>query len=192
VNLPLLLFAAILTSNIALIYFLGMCPFLALSRKLDVALGMGMAVTFVTTLTAVANWLINAYVLLPFGLLYLQFLVFIITIATLVQIVEIFLDRYAPALYLSFGIFLPLITVNCAILGVSLFMVLRSYTLAQTVVYSFGSGIGWMLAIVLLGGLRKRLVYSRPPLAFGEPGIAAILAGIMALAFLGFTGVADV
>jgi Na+-transporting NADH:ubiquinone oxidoreductase subunit F len=138
-SLPLLLFASILTSNIALIYFLGMCPFLALSRKIDVALGMGLAVTFVMTLTAAVNWLIYTWVLVPFGLAYLQFLVFIVTIAMLVQIVEIFVDRYSPTLYQSFGIFLPLITVNCAILGVSLFMVLRDYT--------FPAGAGLQLRV---------------------------------------------
>ena len=187
-NHLLLLFASIITSNIALTYFLGMCPFVAISKNIKVAFGMGMAVTFVMTITAAANWLINTHILVPFGLEHLQFLIFIITIAFLVQIIEIFLDRFSPALYHAFGIFLPLITVNCAILGISLFTMLRAYSLPQTLVFGFGSGIGWMLAIVAIGALRKKLVFSDPPENFGASGITAILAGIMALAFIGFTG----
>lgn len=190
-SLPLLLFASIVTSNIALTYFLGMCPFITISKNLDVAIGMGAAVTFVMTVTAAANWVLNYLVLVPLGLPFLQFLVFIVTIAFLVQIIEIFLDRFSPSLYQAFGIFLPLITVNCAILGLSLFMVLRSYGFVQSVVYAFGSGLGWMLAITAMGGLRRRLVFSDPPAAFGDAGITAILAGLMALAFIGFTGVAS-
>jgi Na+-transporting NADH:ubiquinone oxidoreductase subunit E len=190
-SLPLLLFASIVTSNIALTYFLGMCPFITISKNLDVAIGMGAAVTFVMTVTAAANWVLNYLVLVPLGLPFLQFLVFIVTIAFLVQIIEIFLDRFSPSLYQAFGIFLPLITVNCAILGLSLFMVLRSYDFVQSVVYAFGSGLGWMLAITAMGGLRRRLVFSDPPAAFGDAGITAILAGLMALAFIGFTGVAS-
>ncbi|MCK4537341.1 MAG: NADH:ubiquinone reductase (Na(+)-transporting) subunit E [Candidatus Krumholzibacteria bacterium] len=190
-NLLLLLFASIVTSNIALTYFLGMCPFVTISKNVKVAFGMGMAVTFVMTMTATANYLINHYVLIPFGLQYLQFLVFIVTIAALVQVIEIFLDRYSPTLYAAFGIFLPLITVNCAILGVSLFVMLRVYNFWQTVVFGFGSGVGWMLAIIAIGGLRKKLIFCDPPENFTAPGITAILAGIMALAFIGFTGMAS-
>ncbi len=190
-RIALILFASILTSNIALTYFLGMCPFVTISKNIGVAAGMGITVTFVMTITAVANWIINTYILIPFGLEFLQFLVFIITIATIVQIIEIFIDRFSPTLYHAFGIFLPLITVNCAILGISLFMVLRSYSFQETLLYSFGSGVGWLLAIITIGGLRKKLVFSDPPVNFGDPGITAILAGIMALAFIGFTGVAS-
>ena len=188
-ELLLLLIASILTNNIALSYFLGMCSFIVLSKDIGVAYGMGAAVTFVITITAIANWLINYYVLLPLQLEYLQFLVFIVTIATIVQIIEIFFDRFLPGLYYAFGIFLPLITVNCTVLGVSLFMVLRSYNFAQTVFYSLGSGLGWMLAIVTIAGFRKRLIFSDPPENFSAQGITAILAGIMALAFIGFTDV---
>lgn len=188
-ELVLLMFAAVITNNIALTYFLGMCPFVSISKNIDVALGMGMAVTFVMTITACFNWLINRYILIPLNIEFFQFLVFIISIATLVQILEIVIDRFFPFLYLSFGIFLPLITVNCAILGVSLFMVLRDYNLAQTFIYSMGSGLGWMLAIVTMGGLRKRLIFSKPLSDLGETGITAVLAGLMALAFIGFTGV---
>ena len=187
----LILLASMLTSNIALTYFLGMCPFVTISKNIKVATGMGVAVTCVMTITATANWLINALLLQPLGLGFLQFLVFIVTIATIVQILELVLDRYAPRLHHAFGIFLPLITVNCAILGISLFMVLRSYSFAQTVVYSFGSGIGWLLAIITMGALRKRLIFSTPLRDFGDAGITAILAGIMALAFVGFAGMAS-
>jgi len=188
-ELFLLLFASIVTSNIALTYFLGMCPFLAISKEIKVATGMGAAVTVVMTFTSLANWLINNLILLPAKLEFLQFLIFIITIAAMVQVLEMFLDRYSPTLYSAFGIFLPLITVNCAILGVSLFMVLRSYSLIETIFYSFGSGLGWTVAIVAIGGLRKGLIFSDPPKNFGAAGITAILAGLMALAFIGFTGV---
>ncbi len=187
----LILFASIISSNIALTYFLGMCPFVTISKNLGVATGMGIAVTAVMVLTATANWLINHYLLIPLDLLYLQFLVFIVTIATIVQILEIVIDRYLPKLYHAFGIFLPLITVNCAILGISLIMGLRSFSFTETVVYSTGSGLGWLLAIVAMGALRKRLVFSKPPKHFGATGITAILAGIMALAFIGFSGMAN-
>ncbi len=186
----LILFASIISSNIALSYFLGMCPFVTISRDIGVAAGMGAAVTAVMTLTAAANWLINYYLLVPLGLEFLQFLVFIVTIATIVQILEMLIDRYSPKLYHAFGIYLPLITVNCAILGISLFMLLRGYSFGETVMYSFGSGIGWLLAIISLGALRRRLVFSNPPEHFGATGITAILAGIMALAFIGFAGMA--
>jgi len=189
-NLLLILFASILTSNIALTYFLGMCPFVTISKNIKVAFGMGWAVTFVMVVTAVSNWLINHFVLIPYELDYLQFLVFIVTIATMVQIIEIFMDRYTPHLYQAFGIFLPLITVNCSILGISLFMVLRSYGFMQTVAFSLGSGLGWLLAIIAIGALRKKLVFSSPLRNLGPTGITAILAGIMALAFIGFTGIA--
>ena len=191
-NLLLILFASILTGNIALSYFLGMCPFVTISKNIKVAYGMGLAVTFVMVVTATVNWLVNYFILVPLHIEFLQFLVFIVSIATMVQVIEIFLDRYFPGLYHAFGIFLPLITVNCSILGVSLFMVLRTYDFWQTLFYSFGSGVGWLLAIVAIGALRKKLVFSEPPKHFGVTGITAVLAGIMALAFIGFTGIARV
>ncbi len=190
-NLIVIIFASIFTSNIALTFFLGMCPFITISKKLDVALGMGIAVTFVMTITAAVNWIIYYKILShpSLNLQYLQFLVFIISIAAIVQILEIFIDRYFPTLYHAFGIFLPLITVNCAILGISLFMVLRSQSFIESTVYAFGSGIGWLLAIVTMGAIRKKLVFSKPLSDFGEAGITAIIAGVMALGFIGFTGV---
>ena len=191
-NFIFIVLGSILTGNIALTYFLGMCPFITISKNIKVAFGMGIAVTFVMTITATVNWIINFFILLPLGLDFLQFLVFIITIATLVQIIEIFLDRFIPGLYQAFGIFLPLITVNCAILGVSIIMILKPYDFGQTIAYSFGSGIGWLLAIISIGALRKKLVFSNPPVNFGPAGITAILAGIMALAFIGFSGMINI
>jgi len=190
INLLVILFASILTSNIALTYFLGMCPFVTISKNMKVAYGMGLAVTFVMVVTAMTNWLINKFILEALGIEFLQFLVFIVTIAAMVQIIEIFIDRYFPALYHAFGIFLPLITVNCAILGISLFMVLRTYGFFETLFFSVGSGLGWLLAIVSIGALRKKMIFSNPLEHFGVTGITAVLAGLMALAFIGFTGIA--
>ena len=188
-SIPLLLFASIVTSNIALTYFLGMCPFITISKNLDVAVGMGAAVTFVMTITAAANWVLNFLVLVPLGLGFLQFLVFIVTIAFLVQIIEIFLDRFSPSLYQAFGIFLPLITVNCAILGGSLFMVQRDYGVVESVAYGIGSGAGWALAIVALAGLREKMRYSDIPAGLQGLGITFITSGLVALAFLGIGGI---
>ncbi len=188
-NLLLIMFVSIISGNIALTYFLGMCPFISMSKRIDVAAGMGFAVTFVMVITSATNYLINKYILIPMGLEFLQFLVFIVTIAMIVQILEIYIDRYSPALYASFGLFLPLITVNCSILGVSLLMNLRSYNLSETLFFSFGSGVGWLLAIITMGALRRRLSFSNPLSGFGDTGITAIVAGIMAMAFMGFSGV---
>jgi Na+-transporting NADH:ubiquinone oxidoreductase subunit E len=183
--------AAMITNNIALTYFLGMCPFVAISKNVKVAAGMGFAVTVVMVITAVVNHAVYYYVLLPLRLDYLYFLVFIVSIAALVQMLEILIDRYLPGMYMSFGIYLPLITVNCAILGVSLFMILREYGYMQTVAYALGSGCGWALAIVAMAGLRKYLVLSDIPEPLGEVGITAILAGLMSLAFFGFAGIVN-
>ena len=188
-SIPLLLFASIVTSNIALTYFLGMCPFITISKNLDVAIGMGAAVTFVMTVTAAANWVLNYLVLVPLGLPFLQFLVFIVTIAFLVQIIEIFLDRFSPSLYQAFGIFLPLITVNCAILGASLFMVERSYTFAETLVYGAGSGTGWCLAIIAMAAIQKKLRYANVPVGLQGFGQSMIVTGLIAIGFMLFAGV---
>lgn len=187
-NLFVLILASAITNNIALTYFLGMCPFIALSKNLRAASGMGVAVTFVTVGTSVINIIIYQGILLPLGLEFLSFLVFIMSIAAFVQILEIMIERFIPTLYMAFGIFLPLITVNCVILAVSLFMQLRDYSILETLAYSFGSGVGWLLAIVAMAGLRKYLSLSRPLKLLGEAGMTLVLAGIMSLAFLGFTG----
>jgi len=196
INLFLLFFASVFTSNILLANFLGMCSYVAISRNLKASLGLGVAVTFVTTSTAVINWLLNEYLLKPgvmnFGmdLKYLQFIVFIIVIAAFVQFVEMFLEKVSPFLYNTLGIFLPLITVNCAILGVSLFMIIRKYTLMQAFIFGLGGGLGWFLAIVIMAGIQLKLRFSNIPAPMKGIGITMISTGLMAMAFMGFAGVA--
>jgi Na+-transporting NADH:ubiquinone oxidoreductase subunit E len=182
-------FAAVFTNNILLSYFLGMCPFTSVSREVKTAMGLGFAVIFVMTFTAGLNWLAYTYVLIPLKLEFFRFILFIIIIAAFVQLVEMVIDRYSPTLYQALGIFLPLITVNCAILGVSLFMVIREYSLIVSVAYGFGSGVGWLLAILAMAGIRQKMNVSRVPEGLQGPGITLIVAGLMALAFIGFTGV---
>ena len=184
----IIILSSAIINNISLTYFLGTCPFIALSKNVRAAFGMGVAVTFVIVVTAAVNHILYYNVLLPLGVDFLSFVVFILSIAAIVQLLEIFIERFLPALYMAFGIFLPLITVNCAILGVSLFMILREYEFLDALAYSFGSGVGWMLAITAMAGLRKYLALSRPVRLLGEAGITLVLAGFMALAFLGFTG----
>ena len=192
---------AVFVENMALAFFLGMCSFLAVSRQVKTAFGLGMAVIFVLTITVPMNNLIYARFLQPGALAWLHpglagqdlsflgFLTYIGTIAAMVQIVEMTLDRFAPPLHAALGIFLPLIAVNCAILGASLFMVERSYTLAESAVFGLGSGIGWALAIIALAGIRERLRYSNPPPALRGLGLTFILVGLMALGFMAFGGV---
>ncbi len=182
-------FAAVFTGNILLSYFLGMCPFASVSREVKTALGLGCAVVFVMTSTAALNWLAYRFILKPLELEYFRFVLFIIIIAAFVQFVEMVIDRYSPKLYYNLGIFLPLITVNCAILGASLFMVIRDYSFIVTVGYGFGSGLGWLLAILAMAGIRQRLANDRIPAGLQGPGITLIIAGLMALAFIGFAGV---
>ncbi len=184
-------FAAVFTNNILLMYFLGMCPFTSVSREVKTAFGLGLAVVFVMTCTALLNWLAYHYILVPLNLEFFRFIMFIIIIAAFVQFVEMVIDRYSPKLYYALGIFLPLITVNCAILGASLFMVIRDYTFIVTAGYGFGSGVGWLLAIMAMAGIRQRLAHSRIPRGLDGPGITLIIAGLMALAFIGFTGVLE-
>ena len=181
-------FASIFTGNILLAYFLGTCSFLAVSTQVKTSLGLGMAVTFVITITAALNYLAYWYILEPLGLDYLRYIVFIIIIAATVQLSEMVIERYSETLYLNLGIFLPLITVNCAVLGVCLFMVIRKYTFVQSVMFGAGSGIGWMMAILALAGIRQRLNEKRIPEALQGPGIALIISGLMAMAFIGFSG----
>ena len=184
-----IIFASLFTSNIALTYFLGMCPFIAVSRDIRTASGMGFAVTFVMVITAAINWPLYHLLLVPFRIEYLQYLGFFVVIAATVQIVEIVIERFFPVLHLNMGVFLPLITVNCAILGLSLFMILRDYSFVQGIVYALGGGAGWTLAIVAMAGLRAKLIFADVPEALQGPGITMIIAGIMALAFMGFAGI---
>ena len=182
------LFAAVFTNNILLTNYLGMCSFLGASREVKTSLGLGAAVIFVMATTSVLNWVVYYAVLAPLDLVYLRFIVFIIVIAAFVQLVEMVIERVSEALYAALGIFLPLITVNCAILGVSLFMIIRKYTLATAFGYGLGSGIGWALAILAMAGIRQKMKRSRVPRGLEGAGITLIIAGFMALAFMGFNG----
>jgi Na+-transporting NADH:ubiquinone oxidoreductase subunit E len=188
-HLLVILFASVFTDNILLARFLGMCSFLSVSRQVKTAVGLGFAVVFVMTFTTALDWLAYRYVLQPYAIEYFRFILFIIIIAAFVQFIEMAIERYSPILYQNLGIFLPLITVNCAILGVSLFMVIRDLGLLESIVFGFGSGAGWMLAIVAMAGIREKLNNARIPYGLQGPGITLIIAGLMALAFIGFTGV---
>ncbi len=188
-----LFFAAIFTNNILLTNFLGLCPFLAISRDFRSATGLGAAVVFVMTCTAILNFLVYAYVLLPLNLEHFRYIVFIVVIAAFVQLVEMAVERYFPALYYVLGIFLPLITVNCAILGASLFLIIRQYTLWQSAAYGAGSGIGWMLAIMAVGAIRDKIQKSATlPRGLEGPAITLLITGLMALAFTAFSGMIQI
>lgn len=200
VNLAL---KAIFVENIALAYFLGMCSFLAVSKKVDTAMGLGLAVIFVLTITTPLNAVINNYVLKEGALAwaigderagetdlsFLTFITFIATIAALVQIVEMAIDKFAPALYTALGVFLPLIAVNCAILGSSFFMVEREYNVTEATVFGFGSGVGFWLAMVALAAIRERLKYSNVPPGLRGLGITFMITGLMAMGFMIFGGI---
>lgn len=184
-----LFFAAIFTNNILLTNFLGLCPFLSISREKKSALGMGAAVVFVMATTTALNNLVHFKILVPLGLEHFRFIVFIIVIAAFVQLVEMAVERFFPALYFVLGIFLPLITVNCAIFGASLFMVIRKYDFFQSLAYGAGSGIGWMLAIMAISAIREKLQKTaKLPRGLEGPAITLIITGLLALAFLAFSG----
>jgi len=185
-------FASIFTNNILLANYLGMCSFLGVSKQIKTSLGLGVAVTFVMASTGVLNWLVYEYILSPLGLVYLRFIVFIVIIAAFVQLVEMIIERISETLYAALGIFLPLITVNCAILGVSLFMIIREYTLLQTFAFCLGSGLGWMLAILAMAGIREKMAKARIPKGLEGAGITLIITGMMALAFMGFNGIIQI
>jgi electron transport complex protein RnfA len=179
---------AILINNFVLRYFLGICPFLGVSKKIDSAISMGLAVTFVMTITAAVSWVINHWILIPLKLDYLQIVSFILVIASLVQLVEMFIRKISPPLYEALGIYLPLITTNCAIFFLALMVSLRDYSFLESVIFGVGSGLGFTLAIVLMAAIREQLDLADVPEALKGAGIALIVAGIMALAFLGFSG----
>lgn len=189
VSILLLMFTAILAENFIFAKFYGICPFLGVSEKPDTALGMGLAVTFVITLSSAATWVIYTYVLLPLQLSYLKTVAFILIIAALVQLIEMFLRRYIPALYQALGIYLPLITTNCAVLGVALLNIQKEYTFVYSVAYGFASAIGFLFAIVLFAGVRIRLRLADPPKAFAGLPLVLITAGLIAMAFSGFSGI---
>jgi Na+-transporting NADH:ubiquinone oxidoreductase subunit E len=189
INAFIIFLAAIFTSNILLTNFLGMCSFLSVSKEVDSSLGLGLAVVFVMTITSAINYVVYYFILVPLDLIYLQYIIFIIVIAAFVQLTEMIVERFSPLLYYSLGIFLPLITVNCAILGVSLFMVIRDYSFIQAVAYGAGSGLGWLLAIMALAGIRQKVKSKFIPSGLQGAGISLIITGIMAIGFVGFSGI---
>ena len=193
IDISTLFFAAIFTNNILLTNFLGLCPFLSISREIRSSLGLGIAVIFVMTCTAAINYLVYYYVLLPLNLEHFRYIVFIIIIASFVQLVEMSVERYFPALYYVLGIFLPLITVNCAILGASLFLIIRNYSFWQAVAYGAGSGIGWLIAIIAVGAIREKLQKNaRLPKGLEGAGITLMITGLIALAFMAFSGMIQI
>lgn len=185
----LIFISAIFVNNIILSQFLGICPFLGVSKKIDTSLGMGAAVAFVMTLATIVTWLIQHFVLNPLGLQYLQTLAFILVIASLVQMVEIILKKVSPALYQALGIFLPLITTNCAVLGVAILVIQKDFNLLQSVVYALSTAIGFALALVVFAGLREQLELADVPKGMRGVAIVLITAGLLSLAFTGFSGV---
>ncbi len=190
---------SVFVGNILLAYFLGMCSFVAVSKNIDTAIGLGFAVVFVLTVTTPVNWLIYHFLLAPgalawaglpdMDLSYLKLITFIVVIATMVQVIEMLIDRFSSALYAALGVFLPLIAVNCAILGAALFMVERNYTFIESTVYGFGSGVGWLLAIVSMAAIRIKLRYANTPKGLEGYGITMIVTGLMAMAFMLFSGI---
>ena len=198
-NLVSIFVNSVFVGNILLAYFLGMCSFLAVSKNLTTSLGLGVAVIFVLTITTPVNWLVYSFLLAPGALAwaglpqvdlsFLKLILFIAVIAGMVQLVEMVIDRYSQALYNALGVFLPLITVNCAILGASLFMVERSYTFGETLVYGAGSGIGWALAIISMATIKWKLRYADVPQGLQGFGINMIITGLMAMAFMLFSGI---
>lgn len=188
-GLALIFISAAFTDNVLLTRFLGMCSCLGVSKKVDTSIGLGAAVIFVTAVTTALNYLVYKFVLLPLDLDFLRFLTFIVIIAAFTQLVEMIIDRYSPTLYYALGIFLPLITVNCAILGISLFMVNKPYNFLEAFLFGAGGGFGWFLAITLIGGIREKINESTLPKGLEGPGITLIIIGIMSLAFIGFSGI---
>ena len=186
-----LVIAAIFVNNIVLAQYLGNCPFIGTSKETGVAIGMGAAVVFVATLAAVITWCVQQFMLAPYGLDYLQTIAFILVIAALVQFVEMFLKKVVPPLYRSLGIFLPLITTNCAVLGIAIICQREEFTLIQTFIFSVASGTGFMLALVVLASIRERLAISRVPISLRGTPLALIMAGLMSLAFFAFKGMAS-
>ena len=183
-----IIIGAIFVNNVVLAQFLGICQFLGVSSKVETSMGMGAAVTFVMALSAVVTWLIQTYILVPLGIEYMQTIVFILVIAALVQMVEIVLKKVSPSLYQALGIFLPLITTNCAVLGVAILMIQKEFSLLQGVAYNVATALGFALALVIFAGLRERIEFEEAPKAFQGVPIALITASILAMAFMGFSG----
>lgn len=188
-HLLLLIISASIVSNVVLSQFLGLCPFLGVSKKTDTAIGMGVAVIFVITIASFVTALIYKFILTPLDLAYLQTIVFILIIAALVQFVEMFLKKSMPPLYESLGVFLPLITTNCAVLGVALNAVQYGYSILETVIYGFGTAVGFTISIVILAGLREKMEYNDIPSSWQGMPIVLVTAGLMSIAFFGFSGI---
>ncbi|MBI5451662.1 MAG: electron transport complex subunit RsxA [Gammaproteobacteria bacterium] len=184
----LILTSTILVNNFVLVKFLGLCPFIGVSRKLETATGMGMATTFVLTLSSVCSYLVNSYLLAPLGLEYLRTIAFILVIAGVVQLTEMIIRKTSPVLYQVLGVFLPLITVNCAVLGVALLNIQQDLTFMQSAAYGLGAALGFCMVLILFASMRERITASDVPLAFRGPAIALVTAGLMSLAFMGFSG----
>ncbi|MEW6678589.1 MAG: electron transport complex subunit RsxA [Pseudomonadota bacterium] len=187
----LILLATALVNNVVLVKFLGLCPFMGVSRKMDSALGMGMATTFVLTLASAASWMLEHWLLQPLGIGYLRILSFILVIAATVQFTEMVIRKVSPGLYQILGIYLPLITTNCAVLGVALLNVLEQHSFVESLLYGFGSAIGFTLVLLLFAGLRERLALAQVPAAFAGAPIGFVVAGLLSLAFMGFAGLAS-
>jgi electron transport complex protein RnfA len=187
-NLLAITLGAILANNFIFSQFLGICPFLGVSKKVDTAVGMGIAVTFVMGLASAITWVVNEFILVKFDLMYMQTVAFILVIAALVQFIEMFLQKSMPSLYTALGVYLPLITTNCAVLGVALLNIQESYNFIESVVYGITGGIGFLVAIVLFASIRERLVFADYPKCFEGFPVALVTAGLMALAFMGFSG----
>ena len=183
-----IIIGSIFVNNVVLAQFLGICPFLGVSSKVETSMGMGAAVTFVMALSAVVTWLLQTYILVPLGIEYMQTIVFILVIAALVQMVEIVLKKVSPSLYQALGIFLPLITTNCAVLGVAILMIQKEFNLLQSFAYSVSTALGFALALVIFAGIRERLEFEDVPAAFKGVPIALVTAGILSMAFMGFSG----
>jgi electron transport complex protein RnfA len=187
-QLSLLLVSAVFVNNFVLARFLGVCPFLGVSKKVETATGMSMAVIFVMTIASVATWLVQKFILIPFQIEYLQTIAFILIIASLVQFVEMVIQKTSPVLYQALGIFLPLITTNCAVLGVAILNIQKDYTFLATTVHGFGASLGFALALILFAGLRERIDLADVPKSFNGIAITLITAGLLSLAFMGFSG----
>lgn len=186
----LLLLSTALVNNVVLVKFLGLCPFMGVSKKMDSALGMGMATTFVLTLTTGASWILEHWLLVPLGIEYLRILSFILVIAAVVQFTEMVIRKVSPSLYQVLGIYLPLITTNCAVLGVALLNVQERHAFVESLLYGFGSALGFTLVLLLFAGLRERLTLAQVPAAFSGAPVGFVLAGLLSLAFMGFAGLA--
>ncbi|MEG3133741.1 electron transport complex subunit RsxA [Rouxiella sp. T17] len=184
----LLFIGTVLVNNFVLVKFLGLCPFMGVSKKLESAIGMGLATTFVITLSNICSWIVNTFILMPLGLVYLRTMAFILVIAVVVQFTEMVVRKTSPSLYRLLGIFLPLITTNCAVLGVALLNINQQFNFMQSALYGFAASLGFSLVMVLFAAIRERLVVADVPAPFRGSSIALVTAGLMSLAFMGFTG----